>query len=127
VGVNSKQVDLQKAVMDKTGIGCDIVIDAVGNQLGSAIKLVRRGGTVILFGLRPNDMQQVSQYHITRYDITVTGAFVGLNPFVQTINLLESGLIKPHELITHRLPLAELAQGVELMRGGQAMKVLVTM
>ena len=72
--------------MDATGIGCDIVIDAVGNQLASAMKLARRGGAVILFGLRPNDTQQVNQYHITRYDLNVIGAFVGLNPFVQTIN-----------------------------------------
>jgi GxxExxY protein len=123
--VNSKEVDLQQTVMDATGIGCDIVIDAVGNQLGSAIKLVRRGGTVILFGLRPNDMQQVSQYHITRYDINVVGAFVGLNPFVQTINLLESNTIKPRELITHNVPLSELQKGVDIMRSGQGMKVLI--
>lgn len=125
--VNSKERDLQRAVMDMTGMGCDLVIDAVGNQFGSAIKLARRGGTVLLFGLRPNDVQQVSQYHITRYDINVIGAFVGLNPFVQTINLLESGIIRPHDLITHRLPLSELQHGVELMRSGQAMKVLITM
>ena len=91
------------------------------------MNLARRGGTVILFGLRPNDLQQVSQYHITRYDLNVIGAFVGLNPFVQTINLLESGRTKWNELITHRLPLNELARGVELMRGGQAMKVLITL
>jgi len=124
--VNSKAQDLQKVVMDATGIGCDIVIDAVGNQLGSAIKLARRAGTVILFGLRPNDTQQVSQYHITRYDLNVMGAFVGLNPFVQTVNLLESGRTKPRELITHRLPLSDLAHGVELMRSAQAMKVLIS-
>jgi threonine dehydrogenase-like Zn-dependent dehydrogenase len=123
--INSKEMDLQKEVMARTGIGCDLVIDAVGNQMTTAIMLARRAGNVLLFGLRPNDTQQVSQYHITRYDLNVFGAFVGLNPFAQTINLLESGIIKPRELITHRLPLGELKQGVELMRGGAAMKVLI--
>jgi GxxExxY protein len=125
IPINSKTQDLQQAVLDATGIGCDVVIDAVGNQLGSAINLTRRAGTVILFGLRPNDTQQVSQYHITRYDINVVGAFVGLNPFAQTINLLESNSIKPSNLVTHTLPLSDLMQGVALMRSGQAMKVLV--
>ncbi len=125
IPINSKTQDLQQTVMDATGIGCDLVIDAVGNQFGSAIKLARRAGTVVLFGLRPNDTQQMSQYHITRYDLNVMGAFVGLNPFVQTINLLESGLIQPSQLITHQLPLSELMQGVNLMRSGQAMKVLI--
>lgn len=125
--VNNRETDLQQTVMDLTGVGCDLVIDAVGNQLSSAIKLVRRAGNVILFGLRPNDVQEINQYHITRYDIGVIGAFVGLNPFMQTINLLESRVIKPRELITHRLPLSDLMHGVELMRSGQAMKVLVKM
>lgn len=125
VPINVKDNDLQKEVMALTGIGCDLVIDAVGNQLPAAMKLARRAGNVLLFGLRPNDTQQISQYHITRYDLNVFGAFVGLNPFAQTINLLESGIIKPRELITHRLPLGDLQQGVDLMRGGSAMKVLI--
>jgi threonine dehydrogenase-like Zn-dependent dehydrogenase len=125
IPINSKEMDLQKEVMAHTGIGCDLVIDAVGNQMATAVKLARRAGNVLLFGLRPNDTQQVNQYHITRYDLNVFGAFVGLNPFAQTINLLESGIIKPRELITHRLPLAELKGGVDLMRGGTAMKVLI--
>jgi threonine dehydrogenase-like Zn-dependent dehydrogenase len=127
IPINSKTQDIKQVVLDATGIGCDMVIDAVGNQLGSVINLARRAGTVILFGLRPNDTQQVSQYHITRYDLNVIGAFVGLNPFVQTINLLESRRINPSQLITHKLPLSELLQGVDLMRSGQAMKVLVEM
>ncbi len=102
-----------------------MVIDAVGNQLPAALKLARRGGSVILFGLRPNDTQQISQYEITRHDLNVVGAFVGLKPFVQTINLLNAGTIKPSALITHRLPLSDLAQGVALMRSGQGMKVLI--
>jgi threonine dehydrogenase-like Zn-dependent dehydrogenase len=50
---------------------------------------------------------------------------VWLNPFGQTIQLLESGQLKPSVLITHRLPLSELSRGIELMRAGEAMKVLV--
>lgn len=125
--INPAETDLKGAVTALTRIGCDLVIDAVGNQINSAIALARRGGNILLFGLRPHDSPPVNQYTITRYDLTVIGAFVGLNPFVQTIALLESGLIAPSRLITHRLPLSELARGVELMRSGQAMKVLITM
>lgn len=125
--IDVRGTDLKTAVMDATGIGCDLVIDAVGNQLPKAIDLARRGGSVLLFGLRPNDTQQVKQYSITRHDLSVIGAFVGLNPFVQTVQLLESGRIALSRLITHRLPLAELAHGVEFMRSGAAMKVLIEM
>jgi threonine dehydrogenase-like Zn-dependent dehydrogenase len=123
--LNPAEVDLAQAVLDITGLGADIVVDAVGNQMDMAIKLSRRGGHVILFGLRPHDNPPVNQYTITRYDLTLHGTFVGLKPFEQTIQLLESRRLQPSALITHRVPLTRLAEGVELMRSGQGLKVVV--
>ena len=123
--LNPAEVDLPAAVQKLTGLGADVVIDAVGNQMGTAIKLARRGGQVILFGLRPHDNPPVNQYTITRCDLTLHGTFVGLKPFAQTIQLLESGRLQLAPLITHRVSLAELAQGVQIMRSGQGMKVIV--
>jgi len=123
--LNPTEVDLPRAIQDITGLGADIVVDAVGNQMGTALKLARRGGQVILFGLRPHDNPAINQYTITRYDLTIHGTFVGLNPFEQTIQLLESGRLQPSVLITHRVPLSELPQGVDMMRSGQTMKVIV--
>ena len=125
--INVTQTDVPAAVKRLTGLGADIVVDAVGNQINQAIQLARRGGQVILFGLRPHDSPPVNQYTITRYDLTVHGTFVGLHPFAQTIQLLESRRVQPSVLVTHRLPLSALEQGVELMRTQQAMKVLIEM
>ena len=122
---NPTEVDVAQAVLDITELGADVVVDAVGNQLDTAIKLTRRGGRVILFGLRPRDNPAVNQYTITRYDLTIHGTFVGLKPFEQTIQLLESRRLQPSALITHRVPLKDLVAGVDLMRAGQAMKVIV--
>lgn len=123
--INVTQVDAPSEVKRITGLGADLVVDAVGNQLGQAIKLARRGAQIVLFGLRPHDSPPVNQYTITRYDLTVHGTFVGLHPFAQTIQLLESRRIQPSVLVTHHLPLANLQEGVELMRTQQAMKVLI--
>lgn len=123
--INVKQQEAAKAVKGFTELGADIVVDAVGNQIDTAIKCARRGGQIILFGLRPHDNPPVNQYTITRYDLTLHGAFVGLLPFAQTVQLLEARRLQPSKLITHRLPLSELAHGVELMRTQQAMKVLI--
>ncbi len=125
--IDVTRVDAPAEVKQLTGLGADIVVDAVGNQIDQAIRLARRGGQVILFGLRAHDNPPVNQYTITRYDLTLHGAFVGLHPFAQTIQLLESRRVQPSILVTHRLPLAELARGVELMRTQQAMKVLIEM
>ena len=125
--INVTQVDAPAEVKRMTGLGADLVVDAVGNQLGQAVKLARRGAQIVLFGLRPHDNPPVNQYTITRYDLTVHGTFVGLHPFAQTIQLLESRRIQPSVLVTHHLPLAQLQKGVELMRTQQAMKVLIEM
>jgi threonine dehydrogenase-like Zn-dependent dehydrogenase len=123
--LNPTEGDPADVVLDITGVGADIVVDAVGNQLPAALRLVRRGGHVLLFGLRPHDRQTISQYQITRHDVNLYGTFVGLKPFQQTIKLLESRRLQPSRLITHRVPLSELSRGIELMRSGQGMKVVV--
>ena len=122
---NPMETDVPAAIQNLTGLGADVVIDAVGNQIDAAVKLARRGGHIILFGLRPESNPTVSQYAITRNDLTLHGTFVGLNPFEQTIKLLESRRVQPSLLVTHRLPLSELSAGVELMRSRRAMKVLI--
>ena len=88
--INPKDEDVAALVREMTGLGADLVIDAVGNQVNTAISLARRGGHIVLFGLRPHDNQSINQYAITRNDLTLHGAFVGLKPFTQTIKLLES-------------------------------------
>jgi threonine dehydrogenase-like Zn-dependent dehydrogenase len=123
--INPVETDPPASVLDLTEIGCDVVVDAVGNQMDQALALARRAGTVLLFGLRAHDRPAVHQYTITRYDLTVVGAFVGLNPFPQTVQLLESGILRPGRLVTHHVPLDRLEEGVALMRSGQAMKVVV--
>ena len=123
--IDVTQTNAAAEVKRLTGLGADIVVDAVGNQMDQAIHLARRGGQVILFGLRPHDNPPVNQYTVTRYDLTVHGTFVGLHPFAQTIQLLESRRVQPSVLVTHRLPLGELMQGIQLMRTQAAMKVLI--
>ncbi len=123
--INARQEDVEAVVGRLTDLGADIVVDAVGNLLPQAVKLARRGGRIILFGLQMHAMPAVSQYLITRHELTVYGAFVGINPFPQTVRLLESGVIRPSTLITHRMPVAEIEDALAAMRAGETMKVIV--
>jgi len=124
--INVGRERLAERIQSETTLGADIVIDAVGNQIAEAVPCARRGGTVILFGLRAHDREEVRQYDITRYDIDIHGVFVGLHPFRDTLALLESGRVAPSFLITHTLPLDRLAEGVTLMRHAAAMKVKIS-
>ncbi len=123
--INSKQQSVEEVVARLADLGADIVVDAVGNLLPQAVKLARRGGRIILFGLQMHALPPVSQYLITRHELTVYGVFVGINPFPQTVRLLESGVIRPSVLITHRMPVASVTDALTAMRAGETMKVIV--
>ncbi len=125
VAINAQQEDVEEVVGRLADPYADIVVDAVGNLLPQAVKLARRGGRVVLFGLQMHARPAVSQYMITRHELTLYGAFVGINPFPQTVRLLESGVIRPSILITHRMPVADVTAALAAMRAGETMKVIV--
>jgi threonine dehydrogenase-like Zn-dependent dehydrogenase len=125
VVINSQEQDAEAIVHETTDLGADIVVDAVGNLLPQAVKLARRGGRIVLFGLQMHALPPVSQYLITRHELTLYGAFVGINPFPQTVRLLESGAVRPSSLITHRVPVSQVTDALAAMREGRTMKVIV--
>lgn len=125
VVVNTQEQDLDRVVHEITELGADVVVDAVGSLSPLAIKLARRGGRVILFGLQQHALPALSQYVITRHSLTLVGAFAGTNTFPLVVQMLESGKVRPSDLITHRLPALQVEQGLVAMRAGTTMKVIV--
>lgn len=124
--VNPKESDLKEAVLDYTeGLGADIVVDAVGSLLAESISVVRKGGQVMLFGLNANANPQIHQYDITGNDLTIYGNFVGLNTLVNVANLLTYSNLDFENLITHELPLEEFETGLQAMRDGSALEVIL--
>jgi (R,R)-butanediol dehydrogenase/meso-butanediol dehydrogenase/diacetyl reductase len=123
--VNAKEKDSTAYIRERTSGGADVVVDAVGALFSQAIDVAAVGGRVVLFGMNQTAKPAVSQYDITRKDLTVYGSFIGINTFPTTIKMLESGVLKPSVFLTHKLPLAEIEKGFAAMRAGQAIKVLI--
>lgn len=120
--------DVYEVILEETkGLGADVVTDAVGSQMNAAIKYVRAGGRIILYGLNSNAEQTMHQYDITRKDITVRGSFLGPHQILDAVNVVESGLIEHtlEALVTHKLPLREFGKGIEALRKSEAMKVVL--
>ena len=107
------------------GEPADVVVDAVGSQLGAALDRVARGGRVLLFGVDARSRTELAQERITREELTILGSFVGQDVFPDAIRLLESGRLDLEPLVTHRIPLAGLPAAVEELRAGRAVKVEV--
>ena len=125
--VHVDQESLMDAVQESTdGTGADVVVDAVGNQFQTCLNVVGKQGFVSLFGMNAAASPSVTQADITRNEVTVFGSFVGQHAFPRAIQLLESGAVLPSALVTHRLTVDELLQGIEAARRGEAMKVVIT-
>ncbi|MBM3812619.1 MAG: zinc-binding dehydrogenase [Acidimicrobiia bacterium] len=117
--------DVKAAVEKETEVGADVVIDAAGTLLPEALELVRRGGRVLLFGMNLHGERSVNQYGITRNQVTIIGSFIQQTSFPKVARLLESGRLPLEKLVTHRLRLDQIQEGLEAMRAGKAIKVVV--
>lgn len=125
--IDPSKEDLSAAVMEETGgLGADVAVDAVGTLLPSCVDAVRGGGRVLLFGNNASVRQSICQADITRKELTILGSYVGPHTLPMTVRLLESGRIALNELITHRLPLSDFSVGMEAMRKGEAIEVILT-
>ncbi|MFT5172388.1 MAG: L-iditol 2-dehydrogenase [Gammaproteobacteria bacterium] len=110
------------------GLGADAVFDTVGGAqtLSAALELSREGGSVILFAHAAQDEKSDFDLNsLFKYERRVLGSYSG-GPEQQArvFELMTQGKLDPSPLVTHHLPLAEFAHGVQLARTRAAMKVV---
>lgn len=123
--VNPKKENLENVIKKEAVIGADIIIDAVGVLFKEALKLVRRGGKILLFGMNREARAEITQYEITRSEIEVIGTYISHFSFPKAIKILQSNILPIKELITHRFSLKEIEKGFEVMRKGEALEVII--
>jgi 2-desacetyl-2-hydroxyethyl bacteriochlorophyllide A dehydrogenase len=98
-------------------LGYDVVVDATGMPavVESAFRYIRPRGKIWLFGVCPRDATaSFVPYQVFRKDLTIYGSFALCRTFPQSIALIEGGAVKVETLVSHRLPLAQFAEGLEL-------------
>lgn len=118
--------DLKAAVLRETeGLGADIVVDAVGVLLADAIACARRAGRIVLIGLNEHETQTVNQADIMKNGLFIYGNYNGHFSMTPTVRMLSSGLIPVKKMITHRLPLSRFEEGLEAMRNGEGIEVIL--
>ena len=123
--INPVKEKLSDVVREDYPDGVDIVIDCVGVLINDALECVRPAGDVLLFGLNENAKESICQSFITRHGITVKGTFIGNNVMNTVAKGLNSGMLDFRYMITHKLPLEEFGTGLEAMRKGEAVEVVL--
>ena len=120
--------DLVDKVKEITEVGADIVVDCAGTleTSESAIKIARRGGTVMQFGVvSPDKVAQISPYDVYYKELTVLGSFV--NPFTHSraIEIIASNRVDVKQLITHRFSLSDAENAMKTAQSGDAVKIMI--
>jgi len=108
--------------------GWELVIDATGSQaaIQDGIGRVRPGGTFLQFGVSSYAARvTIEPYRVYNKEITITGSMAVLHSFERAAELFAGGLLDPEIFISHRLPLGEYAEALEMFRVGQGRKIQV--
>lgn len=125
--VDPAAADLVDVVHASTGNrGVDIVVDAaVGPTLPVCIKLARFGGRIVLFGHDESAVASVAQAEVMRKELNIHGAFMTRYTFLPALCLIEEGRLPLDRVISHVMPLDRVAEAYELMRCGEALKIVI--
>jgi threonine dehydrogenase-like Zn-dependent dehydrogenase len=99
------------------GHGFDICIEAAGTASGllSALRLVKKGGTVVEFGTSIDLIDGLPQKDFYSREISIVGSKGGYGFYRKAIELLESHQIRIEPLITHTFTLEETPKAFEVM------------
>ncbi|MEM4573361.1 MAG: alcohol dehydrogenase catalytic domain-containing protein [Candidatus Caldarchaeum sp.] len=131
VVVNSMEEDAAKRVYDENGgLGSDVVIEAVGlpETWETAIKLARKGGTVLFFGGPPKGTKISGDTYAIHYgELTLQGSFHHTPQDVtRALRLLESGKLPFAKLITGEAKVDDIVKVFHELREGKHIKVAIT-
>ena len=88
-------------------------------------RLLRPGGTVLVEGLSENEYQSISQHIIARKGANVIGSFIGNNVLQAVANGPNSGMLDFEYMITHKPSFDQFDEGLEAMRNGTALEVIL--
>ena len=128
---SSKDGSFEKGIMEATkGRGVDVVIEAAGSieAYKHVTNTAKRGGVVVFVGMASEEMFPINVFEITDRELDITSVFRYANVYEQAIRLAGAGLIDMKKLITHRMPLENVAEAMDIAyeKRDNAIKIVLT-
>jgi L-iditol 2-dehydrogenase len=130
--IHSKDENRKQKILDNTdGRGVDVAIVATSNlnALEDAIDMVRKGGSVMMFGVPSKGAKlDLDMSKIYSKEITLVTSYAASDKDTQeALNLIESSQINVKQLITHTYPITDSQKAFDHARSGDdAMKIIIT-
>jgi len=123
--IDAKQEDTVESTKELTeGYGADIVIEAIGLPATweQALKMVRKGGTVLEFGGCPPGTEiKVGTEQLHYGETTILGTFHATPAhFKKALNLIASGNLNVKPLVTRKMKLDNIREAFEILTTSKA-------
>ena len=123
--VNPNTEDLAAIVKRETDGGPDVVVEAVGPLLPQVIELAGGGGRILQFGHDESVNPAIPVAEVLKKELQIFGAFIGKFCFEKTARIMESGALPLERIVSHQLPLSKVHEGLELLRQGKGIKIIL--
>lgn len=128
--VNPKEDSLKDIVFKETdGLGADVVILSVGvaSLVDPSLNLLKKGGTLNLFGGFPKTEKPNIDPNKIHYDeVWVTGTTACTrSQYEKALELISKGLVDLKPLISNTFPLKEINKAIKTAEEGSGVKIVV--
>jgi 2-desacetyl-2-hydroxyethyl bacteriochlorophyllide A dehydrogenase len=126
--VNPAVENLYENVMRLTGgRGADVVYELVGSSdtMSEAVDILAKGGRLVFIGYSKDNLT-INPRRLVTGELQIVGSRASSRyETVEVVNLVRDGRFRLEPLITHRVSLDEVNEGLDLVRSGEAIRVVV--
>ena len=126
--VNPAESDAKQRIYEIIPAGPDVVVEAAGpiEAVRLMVELRRRGTRWNVFGITTHEKFELDG-GLTHFLEARMDASFGTTPWamLRAIRLMETGLVDPEKIISHRFPLTEIHKAIEVMGGKERNKVMI--
>lgn len=130
--IKSDDPEAYNKILSKTqNRGVDVAIVATGNldAVTQAIEFVRKGGTIVLFGIPTKDAKlSVDMSKVYSKEITITPSYAASDSdTLDALKLIQEGKTNVKIMITHKFDLVDSRNALEYAhQGNDSMKIIIT-
>jgi L-iditol 2-dehydrogenase len=121
VVIESGPGTVAKVLEETEGRGADVVIECTGvmTSIADAIRMVRFGGRIMMFGITSATSGALPFYDLYFKELTlINNRAATAQDFPVTIDLVARGALRLEPLVTHRMALDELGTALDLVEDG---------
>src|SRR5690606_1980617 len=130
LALNPNHVDVVDEVLKLTdGYGCDVYIEATGYPPAviQGLQMIRKLGTFVEFSVMREPVTVDWTIIGDTKELTIHGSHLSPYCYPIAIRMLEQGLLPMDQIVTHRLPLAQFHEGMNMVHSGKdSIKVTLT-